>query len=69
LTSEIPYNIISPIFKQFVAAIKKDNTNLKECAVQLLKLVASVKRKVGKNREEEDGVLALPTFKRKCGSK
>jgi hypothetical protein len=49
-----------------VAAVEKNEANLEECADKLQKLVSSVKHKVGKLHEEEDGVLAMPTSKRKC---
>jgi hypothetical protein len=48
-----------------MSAIEKDNTNLKDWAEQLLEFVASVEGKVSKLSEEEEGVLALPTSKRK----
>jgi hypothetical protein len=60
-----PYHILSPLFKQLVAAVEKDPSNLKECENQLLNLVASVEGKVAKLTREEAGVLALPTSKRK----
>jgi hypothetical protein len=48
-----------------VAAVEKDTTNLKECEDQLLNLVASVEGKVAELAKEEEGVLALPTSKRR----
>jgi hypothetical protein len=48
-----------------VAAVKKDHTNLKECEDELLNLVASVEGKVAKWAKEEEGVLALPTSRRR----
>jgi hypothetical protein len=62
---EKPYSVLSPIFKQLVAAVEKDNCNLKECAAKLLNLVASIEGKVAKLSVEEEGMLALPTSKRK----
>jgi hypothetical protein len=38
---------------------------LKDCEAQLLKLVASVEEKVGNDGVEEEGVLGMPTSKRK----
>jgi hypothetical protein len=64
-TNARPYQILSPIFKQLVAAVEKDTTNLKECEDQLLNLVASVEGKVAELAKEEEGVLALPTSKRR----
>jgi hypothetical protein len=46
LRGEKTYSVLSPIFKQFLAAVKKDSTNLKDCEAQLLKLVASVEGKL-----------------------
>jgi hypothetical protein len=63
--SDGPYHILSPIFKQLVAAVEKDHTNLRECEDELLNLVASVEAKVAQIAGEEAGVLALPTSKRK----
>ncbi len=57
--------MLSPIFKQLLAAVDKDSTNLKDCEAQLLKLVASVEEKVGNDGVEEEGVLGMPTSKRK----
>jgi hypothetical protein len=62
---ENPYHVLSPIFKQLVAAVEKDNCNLKECATKLLDLVACIEGKVGELSVEEEGRLALPTSKRK----
>jgi hypothetical protein len=64
-TNARPYQILSPIFKQLVAAVEKDTTNLKECEDKLLNLVASVEGKVAELAKEEEGVLALPTSKRR----
>jgi hypothetical protein len=58
LKSERPYSMLSPIFKQLLAAVEKDDTNLSDCAAQLQNLVASVEEKVGKLGDEEYGVLA-----------
>jgi hypothetical protein len=52
-----------------VAAVKKDNRNLKECAAELLNLVATIEAKVAKLLIKEEGMLALPTLKRKCSNK
>jgi hypothetical protein len=60
-----PYIVLNPIFKQLVAAVEKDHTNLKECEDELLNLVASVEGKVANLAKEEEGVLALPTSKRR----
>jgi hypothetical protein len=57
--------VLSPISKQWVAAVKKDNCNLKECAAKLLNLIASIEGMVAKVWVEEEGMLALPTSKRK----
>jgi hypothetical protein len=57
--------VLSPIFKQLVAAVEKNEANLEDCAEELQKLVSSVEHKVGKLHEEEDGVLAMPMSKRK----
>ena len=64
-----PYSVLSPIFKQLVAAVEKDNGNLKECAAKLLNLVASIEGKVAEILVEEEGMLALPTSKRKRSNK
>jgi hypothetical protein len=63
--SKTTYSVLSPIFKQLLAAVDKDSTNLKDCEAQLLKLVASVEEKVGNDGVEEEGVLGMPTSKRK----
>jgi hypothetical protein len=61
-----PYTVLSPIFKQLVVAVEKDNGNLKECAAELvLNLVATIEGKVAKLLVKEEGMLALPTSKRK----
>ena len=65
MASERTHSVLSPIFKQLLAAIEKDGMNLKECALQLQQLAASFEQKVGKLQEEEVGVLAMPTSKRK----
>ena len=60
-----PDIVLNPIFKQLVVAVYKDHTNLKECEDELLNLVASVEGKVANLAKEEEGVLALPTSKRR----
>jgi hypothetical protein len=62
--SKKTYSVLSPIFKQLLAAVEKDSTNLRDCEAQLLQLVASVEGKLCNNGVEEEGVLGMPTSKR-----
>jgi hypothetical protein len=65
VNNDNPYSVLSSIFKMLVAAVEKDNGNLKETEALLLNLVATVEGNVAKVAVKEEGQLALPNSKRK----